>query len=109
MSWTLSIMNRFEMVKVNDATAREDGANSASRISIGQIIEKELRSQERSVAWFCRKIHCDRRNVYDIFRRESIDTSLLLRISEVLGVDFFKYYSLILLRQSQQSSSESAS
>lgn len=33
---------------------------------------------------------CNRQNVYDIFRRESIDTSLLSRISAALGHDFFK-------------------
>lgn len=64
-------------------------------IHIGQIIEGELRRQERSVTWFSRKLHCDRRNVYDIFTRQFIDTELLLRISIVLGVDFFSYFSTV--------------
>ena len=66
---------------------------SSSPLSIGPIIEAELRRQERTVAWFSRKIHCDRRNIYDIFHRDSIDTSLLFKISGVLGVDFFHLYS----------------
>lgn len=64
-----------------------------SPIEIGRIIEAELRRQERSVAWFSRKLHCDRRNVYDIFSREYIDTGLLYRICTILGKDFFALYS----------------
>lgn len=41
---------------------------------IGQIIEKELHRQERSVTWFARRLYCDRTNVYNIFRRQSLDT-----------------------------------
>lgn len=63
---------------------------------IGRIIENELRRQERSVTWLSRKIHCDRRNVYDIFRRADIDTNLLYRISVALNTDFFKFYSMSL-------------
>lgn len=44
---------------------------------IGQIIEKELHRQERSVTWFARRLYCDRTNVYNIFRRQSLGTELL--------------------------------
>lgn len=60
---------------------------------IGQIIKDELISQERSVAWFSRKIHLDRSNVYRLFQKNSIDTDLLRRISQVLRRDFFALYS----------------
>ncbi|HIW43632.1 MAG TPA: hypothetical protein H9986_01240 [Candidatus Prevotella stercoripullorum] len=59
-------------------------------VHIGMMIELELRAQERTVSWLARKLCCNRQNVYDIFRRESIDTSLLSRISSALGHDFFK-------------------
>ena len=62
-------------------------------IFIGKIIEEELRRQERTVTWLSRKIHCDRRNVYDIFSRTSIDTDLLYKISIALHKDFFTYFS----------------
>lgn len=65
-------------------------------LHIGKIIEQELRAQERSVTWLSRKLYCDRRNVYDIFNRQYIDTGLLLRISIALGKDFFTYYSHVL-------------
>lgn len=64
--------------------------NVSAMMHIGNKIEEELRRQERSVAWFARKLYCNRQNVYDIFRRESIDTSLLRRISGILSHDFFK-------------------
>lgn len=64
-------------------------------IHIGQLIEQELYRQERSVTWFAQKLYCDRTNVYKIFKRKSIDTELLLRISVILKTDFFKYLSQI--------------
>lgn len=61
-------------------------------VNIGQQIEEELRRQERSVTWFARKLCCNRQNVYDIFHRTNIDAELLLRISLVLGRNFFEEY-----------------
>lgn len=57
---------------------------------IGQQIERIFREQGRKVSWFADKLCCDRRNVYKIFERESIDTALLARISILLGRDFFQ-------------------
>nr|WP_300796344.1 XRE family transcriptional regulator [uncultured Bacteroides sp.] len=61
-------------------------------VHIGHLIEEELRKQERSVTWFAKKLCCERTNVYSIFKRESIDTALLLRISTILHHNFFIYY-----------------
>ena len=61
-------------------------------IHIGKLIEEELRRQERSVTWFADKLCCERTNVYSIFKRQSIDTVLLLRISLVLHRNFFSVY-----------------
>lgn len=63
-----------------------------SMIHIGQIIEAELHRQERSVTWFAKKLYCDRTNVYKIFKKQSIDTELLWRISTILNYNFFKIY-----------------
>lgn len=62
-------------------------------IFIGKIIEEELRRQERTVTWLSRNIHCDRRNIYDIFSRTSIDTDLLYKLSVALHKDFFACFS----------------
>ncbi len=65
-------------------------------IHIGKLIEEELRRQERTVTWLSRKIHCDRRNIYDIFSRTCIDTDLLMRLSIALNTDFFSRFSTTL-------------
>ena len=57
--------------------------------SIGQLIKEELERQERSVAWFARKLCLDRSNVYRLFQRNTIDTGLLARISIILDRNFF--------------------
>ena len=67
--------------------------NTGSRPHIGSLIKEELARQERTVSWFARKLSCDRSNVYKLFRRSTIDTELLLRISQILGRDFFQNYS----------------
>lgn len=60
---------------------------------IGQLIEEELRRQERTPTWLARKINCERSNIYYIFTLRSINTELLRQISRALGRDFFKEYS----------------
>ncbi len=62
-------------------------------IHIGSIIKKRFDEQGLSVSWFAKQLCCDRTNVYSIFKRESIDTLLLVKISSILRHDFFKYYS----------------
>ena len=57
---------------------------------IGKHIEKIFREQGRSVKWFAEKLCYDRRNIYKIFRKESIDTALLKKISILLNHNFFK-------------------
>lgn len=63
-----------------------------NQIFIGKSIERELRAQERSVVWLARKLNCNRTNIYKIFNRSTIDTELLLKISNVLQRNFFEEY-----------------
>ncbi len=63
---------------------------STAWMHIGNDIRQVLRNQGRSVTWLARELHTVRENVYDIFRRESLDTDLLRRISIILGHNFFK-------------------
>lgn len=74
-------------------------------VDIGHIIEQELIRQERSVTWFAKKLFCDRTNIYKIFKKQSIDTNLLLRISIVLKYDFFRYYAEEFIHQQNVSNS----
>ena len=61
-------------------------------IHIGSLIEQELRRQERSATWLAGELHCDRTNVYKVFKRKSIDTRLLVDISVILQHNFFLDY-----------------
>ena len=61
-------------------------------IHIGQIIKKELEDQGRTVVWFAKRLSYSRTNVYKIFDRATIDADVLMRISVLLNVDFFKIY-----------------
>ena len=62
-------------------------------IHIGQLIEQTLRGQGRTVTWFAGRLCCTRPNVYKIFKKDNIDLKLLVRISDILQVDFFALYS----------------
>ena len=61
-------------------------------IHIGSLIEQELRRQYRSVTWFASELHCDRTNVYKVFKKKSIDTLLLENICVILRHNFFLDY-----------------
>ena len=61
-------------------------------VHIGKEIKAELHRQERGVTWLAEKLHCDRTNVYNIFKRQGIDTRLLQRISIILNRNFFALY-----------------
>lgn len=60
------------------------------KIHVGQMIKEEVERQERPIAWFARKLSCSRANVYNIFARENIDLVLLIRISNILNVNFLE-------------------
>ena len=61
-------------------------------IHIGSLIEQELRRQDRSVTWLASELHCDRTNVYKVFKKKSMDTRLLVKISIILQHNFFLDY-----------------
>ena len=58
-------------------------------IHVGQMIEAELRRQDKTVSWLARSICHERSSIYKIFSRKSLDVYLLLRISMLLNHDFF--------------------
>lgn len=56
---------------------------------LGKKIQEEVHRQGMSVTEFAKRINRTRTVAYDIFKRDSIDTDLLLQIGKVLQVDFF--------------------
>ena len=61
-------------------------------VHIGKKIEERMKELRMSPAFLAEKINTTRQNIYGIFRRKSIDTDLLLKISDVLDHDFFALY-----------------
>lgn len=59
-------------------------------IHVGQLVERKLLEQGRKKVWFAKRLCCERGNVYRIFQKESLDISLLRRISLILGHNFFQ-------------------
>lgn len=77
-----------------------------SSIHIGSLIEEQVRIHKMSISSFAKKLNCDRTNVYDIFKRATIDTELLYRISKVLNYNFFDLYSKKLGKDVERSATE---
>ena len=61
-------------------------------IHIGKIIKELVKNREMSVTAFADKVNYSRRNVYEIFDKETIDTGLLVKIGKVLGENLFLHY-----------------
>lgn len=70
---------------------------------IGQLIRQQVDEQGKTVVWFARQLSYSRTNVYKIYDKASIDTDVLIRISNILHYDFFKLYSEELKRDSRGS------
>jgi len=68
-------------------------------IHIGKEVKLMLKRRKVKIVDFAKEINTNRNNVYNIFERESLDTQLLLRISQVLRFDFFSIYSADLMEQ----------
>ncbi len=66
------------------------------QIHIGHIIREELHRQGRSKQWLADQIGVTPRTLQRIYNKPSIDTQLLLRISQNLRTDLFLPYSNIL-------------
>lgn len=62
-------------------------------IHIGEKIREKTRELRIGPTELSRKINTSIQNVYGIFKRQSIDTELLERISGALNFDFFTFYS----------------
>ena len=62
-------------------------------IHIGQLIRKRVEETGMSKSEFARRVNTTSQNIYGIFKRKSLDTELLTKISSVLKYDFFQHYS----------------
>ena len=61
-------------------------------IHLGMLVKQKMKERNISINEFADAIHCDRTNVYSIFKRKSMDIQLIVRISNALNYDFLQYY-----------------
>ena len=61
-------------------------------IEIGQKIREVFENRNMKLTDFADELGTVRQNVYRIFKKRHVDTGLLLKISQVLGYNFFQYY-----------------
>ena len=70
-----------------------ENSYTEGKVQIGKLIKEQFLKSKLSIDEFAGLIGCNKDNVYDIFRREHINTDQLLKISRILNLDFFKVYS----------------
>lgn len=61
-----------------------------NNIHIGKLIKQKMEERHVSVSDFAEQLYYERTNVYKIFKRESVDANLLIRISEILRYNFLE-------------------
>lgn len=61
-------------------------------LHIGKIIKEVAKKKGISQATLARRINTTPQNIQSISKRQTIDTGMLQKISEVLNHDFFQYY-----------------
>jgi hypothetical protein len=59
-----------------------------TKIHIGQLIRKKVETEGYSACLLAKLLHCDRSNIYKIYRKQTIDTEFLLQISKRLTAIF---------------------
>jgi transcriptional regulator with XRE-family HTH domain len=64
-----------------------------AKVHIGKKIKEIFKQSGLKGTEFAALINKDRQVIYNIFKRENIDTDNLQQISKVLEHDFFSYYS----------------
>ena len=63
------------------------------QVHIGSLIKNEVKYHGMTFTEFAKRIGIQKQNVErKIFKKQGLDTDLLIQISEVLNFDFFKYF-----------------
>ena len=57
---------------------------------VGNAIHEELYRQGRTVTWLAEQLCYTRPNLYKIFKKDSLDTDFLLKVSRILDRDFLQ-------------------
>lgn len=63
-----------------------------ANFSIGQEVKKIVKKRGFTVEEMASALNVSKPNIFDIYRRQTIDTGLLERLCKVLNYNFFQYY-----------------
>lgn len=61
---------------------------NTDNVHIGQLVKSVFDESGMSVSELARQLHCERTNVYTIFKRRTVDVELLAMLSEILNHNF---------------------
>ncbi len=61
-------------------------------VNIGPRVQEVFESKNMKLSDLADRLGTVRQNVYRIFKKQDLDTGLLIKISEVLNHNFFHYY-----------------
>jgi transcriptional regulator with XRE-family HTH domain len=78
------------------------------KVEIGEKIREVFENRNMKLTEFADELGTVRQNVYRIFKKRHVDTGLLLKISQVLGFNFFQYYVPAAQGDGSQSGEESS-
>jgi len=59
---------------------------------LGAYIKNKVKERGLTVSEFARRIHCTRRNIYQIYKKNSLDSNLINRISQALDIDLLSNF-----------------
>ncbi|MBO4738568.1 MAG: XRE family transcriptional regulator [Bacteroidales bacterium] len=62
-------------------------------IHIGKRIRAKMKEQGRTNTWLAQQLPCSPNYVYIIYQKTSINTDMLIRISNILDYNFFDDFS----------------
>ena len=95
------ITHTVEVPPVTQKDRSERLEQAIKDLRIGQRIHEELKQQGRTVTWLAQQLGMERTSLYYTFRQNSIDVTLLMRISAFTNhnflqdvADVFKAYGL---------------
>ena len=81
---SISYMNNLYFCPINQTIMQD--------IHLGSLVKRKMKERNISISEFAKAIHCDRTNVYSIFKRKSMDIQQIVQISNALNYDFLQYY-----------------
>lgn len=64
------------------------------KLSIGEIIEKDIKKSGMSVTFVAQEINMSRKGLSDMLKRNDMGLSQLAALSQVMGKDYFELYKL---------------